>query len=234
MELPTDSLIQIFSYFRDEEVYPYITVNKKFCVLLLPRWQRLVLSSYLLQRQRRQYYHKRSTTLSISYDSVERASSRKFLGFNFRLGVSCYTETTAGVNIFVRVRPCAMGHEVGSVFTWTGWKNEEISRGWWVKNIQDSEEVWRINISYNEVCKDLWFSVFVRDSSGNEVWDSNDGWNYSANLDSLPTIYYRTNHPAVIQYEQTKETSRYYDNDTGEICEEQWFNVNHKTQSSLF
>jgi len=185
------------------------------------------MGSYRLQRQRRLYYHRKSTTLSIAYDRTEVANARKFLGFNSRLGVSAYTYTTTGLNIFVRVRPCAMGHEVGSVYTWSGWKSEGIARGWWVQNSRDNEEIWRINIGYKDICEDVWFSVYVRDISGREAWDSNDGWNYSANLLSLNTTTYDPSDPAVLQYDQNKNKDTHFDEDNGEICEEQWLNVNH-------
>jgi len=149
------------------------------------------------------------------------------LGGDAELYVSAYTYTTAGLNIFVRVRPCAMGHEVGAVCTWNGWRSEGISRGWWVKNLPDNEEIWRINIGYNEFCEDLWFSVYVRDSAGREAWDSNDGWNYTLNLLVLNTTTYDTSHPAVLQYEQNKNNGNHFDEDNAEVCEEQWLNVNH-------
>jgi len=217
----------IFTFFGDDELSPLITVNKFISKLVLPRWKNLVSTSALLQRQRRQYYHKRSNTLSIAYDRAEKAISRKFLGFNSRLGVSAYTFTTAGINIFVRVRPCAMGHEVGCVYTWTQWKSEGVARGWWDKNLQDSEEIWRINIGHNEYCEDLWFSVYVRDGMGREAWDSNDGWNYTAHHLMLSTTTYETSDPAVLQYEQNKHNVSHFDDDNGEVCEEQWLNVNH-------
>jgi len=222
-----DIFAHIFSFLADDELSPLITTNRFFSKLVLPRWRSLVSGSFILQRQRRQYYHRRSTTLSIAYDSAEKAHSRKFLGFNSRLGVSAYTYTTAGLNIFVRVRPCAMGHEVGAVCTWNGWRSEGISRGWWVKNLPDNEEIWRINIGYNEFCEDLWFSVYVRDSAGREAWDSNDGWNYTLNLLVLNTTTYDTSHPAVLQYEQNKNNGNHFDEDNAEVCEEQWLNVNH-------
>ena len=85
--------------------------------------------------------------------------------------------------------------------------------------------MWRINIGYNEWCQNLWFSVFVRDSSGHEVWDSNNGWNYSQNLFDAPQCTYDQGHSAVTQYLEGQTKQSYYD--YSEDCEELWLNVDH-------
>jgi len=217
-----DVLLHIFSYLLDKEITNLICVNTTFSMLLIDRWRKIVQSSTALQRQRRNYYHKKSPILSIVYDSMEKAHLKKFVGFNAALGVQMYTVTQMGVNIFVRVRPCALGHVVGAVYTWTKWRDEHTSHGWWVTNTSD-EEVWRINVPCPENGVILWFSVFVRDNVGRECWDSNNGWNYSVNLHDLPSTTYEQAHAAVTQY--TEESLKYsaleYE------CEELWLNVDH-------
>jgi len=217
-------LRHIFSFLHDKDIPVLLTVNKAFSQLLLGRWKIAVEYSSGLQRQRRNFYHKRSRILSVVYDSIEKAHVKKFIGFNSMLGVQAYTVTQLGMNIFVRVRPCALGHTAGVVYTWTRWKDEHIAEGWWVMNSND-EEIWRINIGYNESCQNLWFSVFVRDTSGQEAWDSNNGWNYSLNLFDAPSTTYEQTHNAVIQYHESQKKQNYYDYD--ENCEELWLNVDH-------
>jgi len=206
----------------DNTIPTLMTVNKLFLELSYPHWNTHVLQSPVLQRRRRHFYYKRSNTLAVAYDHTERAQAKSFVRFHSSLGVSAYGFTSAGVNIFVGVRPCALGHEVGAVYTWSKWKTEGWTQGWWVKN-NTNEEIWRINISHDEQCEELWFSVYVRDSAGNIVWDSNDGWNYSVDLFALNTTTYEVEHPAILQYEQNKNSQN---NFSYEICEELWMSPN--------
>jgi len=216
-----DVLLHIFSYLLDKEIAGLLSVNSTFSMLLVDRWRKTVQNSTVLQRQRRNYYHKKSRMLSIVYDSLEKASLKKFVGFNTALGVQMYTVTQLGVNIFVRVRPCALGHVVGAVYTWTKWRDEHTANGWWVTNTGD-EEFWRINVPNGETSGILWFSVFVRDNVGRECWDSNSGWNYSVNLLDAPNTTYEQNHDAVTQHQSSQKRGAY------ELdCEELWLNVDH-------
>jgi len=164
---------------------------------------------------------------------------KKFNRINLKLGVSVYTYVNSGINVYARVRPPAMGHTVGIRYTFNRWKKEKLTYGWWVEN-QNNEEVWRINICYNEdKSEEMWFSVFVKDSfSGQEAWDTNNGWNYTAHLTNIPLNTYDECHVAIRQHQQTRqypqshkkykreETSE--ETDDSDFIEEVWLNnTNH-------
>jgi len=174
-------------------------------------------------------------SLSIVYCAIEKAQVKKFIRINPKIGVSVYTYVYSGVNVFVRVRPPAMGHTVGIRYTFTRWRKENIAYGWWVEN-QNNEEYWRINISYDEEkSEEMWFSVFVKESSGQEAWDTNNGWNYTAHLPSIPLNTYDECHPAIRQHEETRQypkTHKKSNRDSSEesdedFIEEIWLNTNH-------
>lgn len=225
-----DILHKIFSLLLDTEVPILLSVCQTFWRLLYPRWRLIFEKSPSLQNQRRLYYHRRSNNLSIVYSSIEKAYAKKFVGFNSKLGVSAYSYISSGINIFARVRPAAIGHEVGAIYTFTRWQQRETAQGWWVENTPQGEEIWRINISYDErKCEEIWFSVYVRDSTGTESWDSNDGWNYAVNVLSMPSKTYDLIHPAVHQHEKnlSQKASPVYPEEEEDFVEEVWLNVNH-------
>jgi hypothetical protein len=174
-------------------------------------------------------------SLSIVYCAIEKAQVKKFIRINPKIGVSVYAYVYSGINVFARVRPPAMGHSVGIRYTFTRWRKENITYGWWVEN-QNNEELWRINVSYDEEkSEEMWFSVFVKDSSGQEVWDTNNGWNYTAHLSSIPLNTYDECHPSIRQHEDTRQypkTHKKSNRDSSEesdedFIEEIWLNTNH-------
>jgi len=212
-----------------------MSVSKYFYHSIRPYWCILVNRSPVLQKKKRFFYHSVAKSLSIVYCAIEKAQMKKFNRINHKLGLSVYTYVNSGVNVFARVRPPAMGHTVGIRYTFTRWRKENITYGWWVEN-QNNEELWRINISYNEdKFEEMWFSVFVRDSSGQEAWDANNGWNYTAHLSNIPLITYDECHPVIRQHQQTrqypkshKKYKREESEETDEdFIEEVWLNTNY-------
>jgi len=226
-DVMADALKKICSYLSDTDVPYLLSVSKYFYTVLHPNWWSIVNQSPYLQKMRRYYYHGVAKSLSIVYSSIEKAQVKKFVGFNSKLGVSAYSYISSGINVFVRVRPPAMGHTVGVTYTFTKWREDHIAYGWWVEN-RAGEEIWRINISYDESLYDeMWFSVFVKDSSGHEAWDTNNAWNYAANLLTIPIkTYDNTSDPAVLQHERN-QLSKSDESEEDDFVEEVWFNVNH-------
>jgi len=131
--------------------------------------------------------------------------------------------------VFVRVRPPAMGHTIGIKYTYKRWKDENYAFGWWIEN-QNNEELWRINVPCDENTEEeMWFSVFVRDSSGQEAWDTNNGWNYTAHIDNIPVVSYDETHPAIQQHKAQMRNLLTQNQDMEEsedFIQEVWMNTN--------
>eukprot|EP01125_Pyxidicula_operculata_P009551 TRINITY_DN3145_c0_g1_i1.p1 TRINITY_DN3145_c0_g1~~TRINITY_DN3145_c0_g1_i1.p1 ORF type:complete len:251 (+),score=27.49 TRINITY_DN3145_c0_g1_i1:8-760(+) len=190
-DLHDDIWLSVFSYLKGSEIGPLVTVCKKFHHLLSKKWLEIVQSSPLLQKKRRLFYHYQSKKLSVVYkEEIEKVYAIRFMGSRSSM-VSAVGLTNLGINITVRVRPCALGHTVGAVYTFNGWRTTQKSHGWWVRN-EKEEEIWTINIWHDEEDpnEDLWFSVFAKDDAGNEAWDANEGWNYSVNLLNIESKTY--------------------------------------------
>jgi len=201
-------------------------------VLIGVRWS---IGLLCFRKKKRFFDHSIAKSLSIVYNAIEKAQMKKFIRINPKIGVSVYAYVYSGINVFARVRPPAMGHSVGIRYTFTRWRKENITYGWWVEN-QNNEELWRINVSYDEEkSEEMWFSVFVKDSSGQEVWDTNNGWNYTAHLSSIPLNTYDECHPSIRQHEDTRQypkTHKKSNRDSSEesdedFIEEIWLNTNH-------
>jgi len=232
--ISADALQKICSYLSELDLPFLLRVSKYFYHVIRPHWCTLVNQSPLLQKKKRFYYHYVAKSLSIVYFAIERAQLKKFIGTNAKLGVAVYSYVSSGLNVSVRVRPPALGHTIGIRYTFTQWREENVTYGCWVQNEND-EEVWRINVTFNkETDEEMWFSVFVKDSTGQQAWDTNNGWNYTAHIHTIPVnTYTNETHPTIQQHYQTRQylpshekmSEKVEAEEEEDFIEEIWFNT---------
>jgi len=226
-----DALHKICSYLNEQDLPFLLQVSKYFYHVIRPYWWALVNLSPFLQKKKRFYDHSVAKSLSIVYCAIERPHLKKFIGAKDKLGVTVYSYVSSGLNVFVRVRPPAIGHTIGIRYTFNQWRGENITYGWWVQNEND-EELWRINLSYDEEdFEEMWFSVFVKDSGGQEAWDTNNGWNYTAHIHDIPVMTYMdAAHPAIQQHTRNFQYNRITETESEseeDFIEEVWLTTYH-------